>query len=114
MFDLGSITFGQSKDLLIPLSGAVVSKCKFSLTYDTLHEKRKSIKFNLNNSTEQADLRLINRHTFRLQLVHCVRSIFEAQRQKKNNTTTTNAQYSSEALNRLKVLGEEMSQYAKY
>jgi hypothetical protein len=82
-----------------------------SLTYDTLFEKKKSLKFTINTNPQQADLRLIAQHKFRLEFVHCVRTVFEAMRQDKNNPTTTNGR-SEEAMHRLKALEEEMRKYA--
>jgi len=107
---LGSITFGQSKDLLIPLSFGSVSNCEFSLTYDTLQEKRKSIKFNINTHPRQQDLHLMAQHKFRLRFVHCVRSTFEAMRQTQNNAANATEQVAA-ARNQLKALEEEMRQY---
>ena len=105
-FDLSSITYGQSKDLLIPLSGENSSHCEFTVTYDTVQEKKKSIKFTLKNSSQQTDIDLINRHKFRLEFVHCVRTAFEKLRE--NNT---NAQR-QEVMNQMKVLEENMNKYA--
>jgi hypothetical protein len=111
VFDLGSITFGQSKDLLIPLASGPNSNYEFSLIYDTLQEKRKSIKFNINTNPQQADLHLIDQHKFRLEFVHCVRTVFDAKRQQQSNATTANAQCEA-AMNRLGALEERMRQYA--
>ncbi|CAF2458351.1 unnamed protein product [Rotaria sp. Silwood2] len=111
LFDLGSITYGQSKDLLIPLPPQSLSNCKFSLIYDTLQEKKKSIKFDINMNPPKADLHLVAQNKFRLQFVHCVRTALEAMRPQPNNSTTTNEQ-SDAAMNRLKQLEEEMKTYA--
>jgi hypothetical protein len=110
VFDLGSITYGQSKDLLIPLPSKSLSNCEFSLIYDTLQEKRKSIKFNINTNCQQEALHLIAQHKFRLRFVHCVRSTFEAMRQKMTNAATANEQYEA-AMNQLKALEKEMKEY---
>jgi len=108
---LGSITYGQSKDLLVPLSPALLSKCEFSVMYDTLQEKRKSVNININTKPAQAEIRLVNEHKFRLQFVHCVRTVLETMRQRIITPTTTNEQ-STTAINRLKALEEEMKHYA--
>ncbi|CAF1014129.1 unnamed protein product [Rotaria sordida] len=111
VFELGSITFGQSKDLLIPLSYQSFQNCNFTLVYDTLLEKKKSIKFNINTSPQQTDLHLLAQHKFRLQFVQCVRTALEAMRPLRNDLTTTNEQ-SEAAMNRLKQLEEEMKIYS--
>ncbi|CAF4340066.1 unnamed protein product, partial [Adineta steineri] len=54
VFDLGSITYGQSKDILIPLSSEDAMRCEFSIVYDTLLEKKKRAKFNVNTNTQSA------------------------------------------------------------
>jgi hypothetical protein len=108
---LGSITYGQSKDLLVPLSPALLSKCEFSVIYDTLQEKRKSVNINIKTKPAQAEIRLINEHKFRLQFVHCVRTVLETMRQRIKTPTTTNEQ-STTAINRLKALEDEMKHYA--
>lgn len=104
---MGAITFGQSKDLVLPLPYGSVSQCEFSLVYDTLQEKRKLIKFNINNYPDQTALRLLNQNKFRLQFVHCVRTTLEALREKQKHPTSTNEQ-SEAALNQLKALENEM------
>jgi hypothetical protein len=108
---LGSITYGQSKDLLVPLTPALLSKCEFSVMYDTLQEKKKSVKINVNTKPAQAEIRLVNENKFRLQFVHCVRTVLETMRQRIITPTTTNEQ-STTAINRLKALEEEMKHYA--
>jgi hypothetical protein len=97
---------------LIPLSGGPHNNYQFSLIYDTLQEKRKSIKFNINTNYQPNIRHLIAQQKFRLQFVHCVRSIFEAKRQKQNQATTANAQCEA-AMNQLQVLETEMRQYAQ-
>ncbi len=108
---MGSITYGQSKDLLVPLTPALLSKCEFSVMYDTLQEKKKSVKINVNTKPAQAEIRLVNENKFRLQFVHCVRTVLETMRQRIITPTTTNEQ-STTAINRLKALEEEMKHYA--
>ncbi|CAF1094016.1 unnamed protein product [Rotaria sp. Silwood1] len=110
VFELGLITYGQSKDLLIPLSSQSLSKCAFTLFYDTLQEKKKSIKFNINMNPQQADLHLLAHNKFRLQFVNCVRTALEAMRPLCKNSTATNEQTEA-AMNRLKHLEEEMKTY---
>jgi hypothetical protein len=103
---LSSITYGQSKDLLIPLSGENSNHCEFTVTYDTVQEKKKSIKFTLKNSSQQTDLGLINRHKFRLEFVHYVRTAFEKLREKYTNERR------QEVMDQIKVLEENMNKYA--
>jgi len=109
---LGSITYGQSKDLLIPLPPESVNNCEFTLTYDNVQEKKKSLRFNAKNNFQQADLGLITRHKLRLEFVHCVRSTFEKMREKKTKSTSGENKGHSEAMNQIKTLEEEMRKYA--
>jgi hypothetical protein len=105
------MTYGQSKDLLIPLSPEFVSNCEFTLTYDNVQEKKKSLKFNAKNNFQQADLDLITRHKFRLEFVHCVRTTFEKMRENKTKSTSKNTQH-KESMNQIKALETEMRKYA--
>jgi hypothetical protein len=107
---LGSIIYGQSKDLLIPLSPQLLSNCKFSLTYDTLQEKRKSIKFNINTNPPREALHLIAQQRFRLRFVHAVRSTLEEMRKKLKNPAITTEKIEA-AKYQMKALEEEMRQY---
>jgi hypothetical protein len=111
-FDLGSITYGQSKDLLIPFSPRSVNNCEFTLTYDNVQEKKKSLRFNAKNNFQQADLDQITRHKLRLEFVHCVRSTFEKLRENKTKSTSGKNKKYSEAMNQIKALEEEMKKYA--
>lgn len=110
VFDLGSLTYGQPKDLLLPLTSESLSNCEFTLSYDTLQEKNKTVKFNINTNPQQEHHQLLIQHKFRLQFVHCVRTVFEAMRQ-ENNSKTKNEEYQV-AMNRLTELEEEMRKYA--
>ncbi|CAF0788659.1 unnamed protein product [Adineta steineri] len=112
IFDLGSITYGQSKDILIPLSSEDAMRCEFSIVYDTLLEKKKRAKFNVNTNPQSAVIEQMKQQKFRLQLVDCVRTVFEAMRQKQKTPTTTNTALDV-AMDRMKMLEEEMQNYAK-
>jgi hypothetical protein len=107
---LGSIIYGQSKDLLIPLPAELLPNCEFSLTYDTLQEKRKSIKFNINKHPRREDLHLIAQQKFRLRFVHAVRTTLEEMRKKLKNPAITTEKIEA-AKNQMKALEEEMRQY---
>ena len=109
-FELGSITYGQSKDLLIPLHHRSASARKLTLTYDTVGSKKKSLEFGVKKATEQADLDLITRHKFRLEFVHCVRSTCEKMSDKKT-TSTNEAKRRKETTNEIKELEKEMKKY---
>jgi hypothetical protein len=87
-----------------------LSNSEFSLTYDTLQEKRKSIKFNINTHPRKEDRHLIDQHKFRLRFVHCVRSVFETMRERQKNAAIGTEQ-SEAAMKQLKTLEEEMRQY---
>ncbi len=78
--------------------------------YDTLQEKRKSLKFNINTNLRQGDLQLIADQKFRLQFVHCVRSTLEAMRLKENNPAIGKEQ-TEVAMKQMKALEEEMRHY---
>jgi hypothetical protein len=109
-FDLGSITYGQSKDLLLPLSPESISNCEFTLTYDGVQDKKKTLRFNTKDSSKQADLNLLNRHKLRLEFVHCVRTTFEEMRQ-VNTTAKVTKQEQKTAMNQIKALEKEMQKY---
>ena len=72
-FDLGSITYGQSKDILVLLSADSSSNVQLTLKYDTVHQKNKSITCNLNNIRVEAQPNLFNQHKYRLEFVQCIR-----------------------------------------
>ncbi|CAF1259532.1 unnamed protein product [Rotaria sp. Silwood1] len=110
-FDLGSITFGQSKDLLIPLAPKSISKCKFTLTYDNLKNMKKSVTFNLTNNVQQADVDLITRHKFRLEFVHCVRTALETMYEAKIKSRNTKKQQKA-AMDQIQALEKNMGKYA--
>jgi len=108
---LGAITYGQSKDLLIPLAPEALVDNKFSLIYDTLHEKRKRIEFVVNKNPEPNVIQRIDQQKFRLQLVHCVRSVFEAKRLNEKNPAKGKPEV-ERTLQQLRALEEEFKQYA--
>ncbi len=111
-FALGSIIYGQSKDLLIPLSPKSVNNCEFTVTYDNVQEKKKSVGFNVKNNFQQADLNAITRHKFRLEFVDCVRTTLEKMREKKTKSTSNKNKQDEEAMKQIKTLEEEMKKYA--
>ena len=108
---MGSITYGQSKDLLIPVSPKLVSNCEFTLTYDIVQEKKKSLRFNVKNSSQRTDPDLITRHKLRLEFVHCVRTTFEGRRETKTKSTITNLNR-EEVNNQIKTFENEMRKHA--
>lgn len=108
IFDLGSITYGQSKDLLIPVPLNSSIRHEFTLIYDTLQEKKKSINININTNPQLDDVHRLIQQKFRLQLVHCVRTACEAARQE---TSTNNDQNFNVDMTEIKQLEEEMGKY---
>ncbi|CAF1316855.1 unnamed protein product [Rotaria magnacalcarata] len=82
VFDLGSMTCGQSKDLLIPISSEI----------------------NINANLQEDDLRRLTQQKFRLQFVHCVRTAAEAMRREANQDTVI-------AMNQIKQLEQDMRNY---
>jgi hypothetical protein len=110
-FDLGSITYGQSKDLLIPFSPKSVGQCKFTLTYDSVREKKKSLNFGVKNTSQQTDFDLIIRHKFRLEFVHCVRTTLETMLEQKTKSTSKNKKY-KRTTDQIETLKKEMEKYA--
>lgn len=107
IFDLGSITYGQGKDLLIPLPPDVLNNCQFSVVYDNLYKKRQVIRFNVNADNSPAALHRIDQQVFRLQVVHRVRAAFEAMRQQIKNPGAANDAVTA-AMAQLKALEEEL------
>lgn len=110
IFELGAITYGQSKDLLIPLAPEGVINNKFRLIYDTLHEKRKRIDFVINTNPEANVVQRIDQQRFRLRLVHCVRSVFEAKRLSEKNPVKGKEDV-ERTIQQLRTLEEEFKQY---
>ncbi|CAF1177076.1 unnamed protein product [Adineta ricciae] len=106
-FDMGLITFGQSKDLLIPLPRELLRGCKFSIVYDTLQEKRKVAQIDINESHNPDALHRINQQKFRLQVVHNVRVVLEEMRKFQKHSTAGRESLDA-ALNQLKSLENEM------
>ncbi|CAF3169117.1 unnamed protein product [Rotaria socialis] len=105
VFDLGLITYGQSKDLLIPISSESLSEYEFSVIYNTLQEPKRSIKIKINTNPEQNDIRRFVQQKFRLELVHCVRTVLQARRQQPNEDSAV-------AMSQIKELEEKMRQYS--
>ncbi|CAF0873977.1 unnamed protein product [Rotaria sordida] len=110
-FHLGSITYGQSKDLLIPHSRKFTAQCKFTLTYGNTQNVKKSITFNLTNNLQQADLDLITRHKFRLEFVHYVRTALEKMCEIKTKSMFKSRQHKA-AINQIQKLEDKMRKYA--
>ena len=106
-FHLGSITSGQSKDFLLPLGSISASNCEVLLTYDTVLEKKKVLQFDTKSLDPRADRRLIEQQKFRLELVHCVRTVFEAKRQNDEANPQLEA-----AMNQMKALETKLGAFA--
>lgn len=49
------MTYGQSKDLLIPFSSTSVNECVFTLTYDSVGQKEKSIQFGVKETSQDSE-----------------------------------------------------------
>ncbi|CAF1054349.1 unnamed protein product [Rotaria sordida] len=111
LFDLGSITYGQSKDLLIPYSHQLSTQCSFTLTYNNAQNIKKTIEFQVSNNLQQANPNLIRQQKFRLQFVHSVRTALEQIRQTKTNVTEEKQEH-EEAINQIKTLENDMKSYA--
>ncbi|CAF3370225.1 unnamed protein product [Rotaria socialis] len=106
-FDLGSITYGQSKDLLISISPKFISTCKFKLTYNDVRNTQKILEFNLTNNVQQVNLDVITHHKFRLEFVNCVRTALEKMRDKRITLRTTNQRHRT-AINHIETLQKKM------
>lgn len=105
------MTYGQSKDILIPFSSSSVSQATFTVTYDNLREKKKSLQFGVQRISEQADLNQIIRHRARLEFVHCIRTTFEKMRPDKTKPSSKDKQ-SKTAIDPIKQLNKEITKYA--
>ncbi|CAF2924759.1 unnamed protein product [Rotaria sp. Silwood2] len=87
--NLGSITFGQSKDLVIPMTMDQYKTMKIILHYESPHgQKKKQCK-----SLERldGDIKLLNQQKYRLELVYLIRKGYELLRGSEQ-TFTTNQQ----------------------
>ncbi|CAF4153138.1 unnamed protein product [Rotaria sp. Silwood2] len=105
--DLGSITYGQSKDLLIPISSKFIKECRFTLIYQNAKNIKKSINFDLMNDLQQANLNLIIRHKMRLEFVHYVRTALENMKSIKTNPEHSEKQR-DQVMNELQEFKENM------
>ncbi|CAF0945756.1 unnamed protein product [Rotaria sordida] len=105
--NLGSITYGQSKDLLIPISSKLAKECRFTLTYQNARNIKKSLSFDLIDDLELADLNLITRHKMRLEFVHYVRTALEKMKSIKTNPKNAKEQH-DEVMNELRKFEENM------
>ncbi|CAF5059153.1 unnamed protein product, partial [Rotaria sp. Silwood1] len=105
LFDLGSITYGQNKDLLIPYSHQLPNQCNITLTYNNGRNIKKTIEFHVSNNLQQADPTQIRRQKFRLQFVHSVRTALEQMRETKTSVT-------GETLNQIEKLENNMKSFA--
>ncbi|CAF0759140.1 unnamed protein product [Rotaria sp. Silwood1] len=110
-FHLGSITYGQTKDLLIPISFRIIRKYQFTLTYTNVKNIQKSVTFDLTNNIQQADLDVIIRHKLRLEFVHRVRIALEKMRETKIRLRNKNEQRKA-AMNHIQTLEKNMRKYA--
>ncbi|CAF3172744.1 unnamed protein product [Rotaria sp. Silwood2] len=111
LLDLGSITYGQSKDLLISYSHQLSNQCNFTVTYNNAQNIKKTIEFHASNNLQQANPNLIRRQKFRLQFVHSVRTALEHMRQTKTNITEEKQRH-EEAINQIEKLENDMKSYA--
>ncbi|CAF3223542.1 unnamed protein product [Rotaria sp. Silwood2] len=105
--NLGSITYGQSKDLLIPVSSKLTKECRFTLTYQNAKKTKKSIDFHFMDDLQQADLNLIIRHKTRLEFVQCVRTALENMKSIKTNSKQSKKQH-DQVMNELQKFKEKM------
>ena len=90
--------------MLLPLA----STGEILLTYDTVLEKNKVLRFDTKSLVPQTDQRLIEQQKFRLELVHWVRTVFELKR--ANNAA--NEQLDA-AMSQMKALETKMSAFAE-
>ena len=104
--DLGSVTYGQSKDVLIPLPAALLATCEMSLTFDTVQAKNNSLPIRIGTEPQATDLRAFEQQKFRLRFVHCVRTVFELKLRK--DPTAADQEELREALNRMKALEDDL------
>ncbi|CAF2207557.1 unnamed protein product, partial [Rotaria magnacalcarata] len=111
LLDLGSITYGQSKDLLIPYSHQLLNQCNFTVTYNNARNIKKTIEFHVSNNLQQANPDIIRRQKFRLQFVHLVRTVLEHMRQTKKSIAEEK-QGHEDALNQIEKLEKDMKSYA--
>ncbi|CAM4905461.1 unnamed protein product [Rotaria socialis] len=73
--NLGSITFGQSKDLVIPMAMDQFQRMSIQLDYESPHgQKKKQFK---SIKKLDADIKVFNNQKYRLLLVHVIRNGFE-------------------------------------
>ncbi|CAF2783679.1 unnamed protein product [Rotaria sp. Silwood2] len=105
--NLGSITYGQSKDLLIPVSSKLTKECRFTLAYQNAKNIKKSIDFDFMDNLQQADLNLIIRHKTRLEFVQCVRTELENMKSIKTNSKQSKKQH-DQVMNELQKFKEKM------
>ncbi len=100
---MGSITSGQSKDILLPTTIEQHNMLQIEIVYQSAHGQK------VNTSklvqTTEADMMVITRHNYRLQLVHCIRAALDSKRSAK---TTKRAGEETTALNNLKTLERSM------
>ena len=106
--DLGSVTYGQSKDVLIPLSASLLPTCELSVTFDTVQTKNNTLPIRINDNLQADDLRAFEQQKWRLRLVHCVRTVFELKLRKDPSAEDKERLHA--ALDRMKALEEELSQ----
>lgn len=108
-FNLGSIAYGQSKDLLIPISSESLNGCRFTLTYQNAKNIRKTIEFDLATGIQQADPNSIMRHKMRLEFVHYVRTRWENMTLEKNGKRKHDSQQTNEkTMNELQKFEENL------
>lgn len=106
LFDLGPVVYGQSRDLLIPVSHDSASKWEFLFTYDTVQQKKKSLIIEFDRLHQPANPTAVLQQKFRLELVDRVRKVFQLKRQAENPEALTVAS------NQLKTLENEMKEHA--
>lgn len=100
--NLGSITFGQSKDLVIPMTEDQYRSMKIVLHYDSPHGQKKKQCTSIERINE--NVTLLKHHKYRLELVYAVRKSLEV----LHAPNSVFAQSQQEVLRNISLLEEEI------
>jgi hypothetical protein len=108
-FDLGSITFGQSKDILLSTTIEQHNMLQIEIIYQSAHGQKVNTSKLVQNINP--DAMVITRNKYRLQFVHCIRAALDS---KRSTNMKNKSGEEATALNNLKILEESMQSSSIY
>lgn len=110
IFDLGSICYGQNRELIFPMPVETLGNIQIEVLYDTTYEKKRSQPISIETDATIIDKNSFARENLRLRFIDCVRNIFEVKRPIKTNGTV-DSQKLAEGLEKIKELENDLKAF---